>query len=409
MNITQFDLIIILVIIYFQTAGKAVVRPIAFKPVVSSKQAPSAQYSNNPQSPESYGSYEKPHIDDGYASQDSRSCSHNGTMRDSYVYDARPASYDSNQYREQKPTDCYQVTPSPTDNVGHYEQLLQDKERELVVLRESMEANERAIFQVNEEKRLSWENQMKDLTTEYHRRLRLQQDRAYKTEQELQDEIKKVSLDNQRMSAEKDQLQMQKEHNSLLQDQIKQLRVKNDDLSNRLTKVSCDCELLRQQDQEKTARVQNLEELVTVIKAENMNLTNELDEKRRTVKKLDRIPEKANSNSDLEITRLEQLLAERDLALREEREQYLHDRDMWEQEKKKVLQYQRQLQSNYIQMCRRNSDLEGSSSYPNATPSRSQNNNISTDKQSNHFYSSKTGQDKASFRAQLESTPESLC
>ena len=394
-------------------------RPIAFKPVVSSKQT-NPTYSNNPQSPESYGSYDKPHIDDGYASQDSRSCSHNGTMRDSYIYDTRPASYDSNGYRDQKPRDCYQVTPSPTENVGHYEQLLQEKERELVVLRESMEANEKAIFQVNEEKRLNWENQMKELTTEYHRRLRLQQDRAYKAEQELQDEIKRISLDNQRMNAERDLLQSQKDHNSHLLEQIKQLRAKSDDLSNRLTKVSCDCEVSRKNEQDKQARIQNLEELVTVIKAENMNLTNELDEKRRTVKKLERGQEKTTPNSEKEIQRLEQLLAERDLELRQEREQYLHDREMWEQEKKKVLQYQRQLQSNYIQMCRRNSDLESSStkSYPNSTPpSRSHNNNNPTanvvtaaDKQSNHFYSStKPTQDKASFRAQLESTPESLC
>lgn len=336
-------------------------------------------------------------------------------MRDSFIYDTRPASYDSNGYRDQKPVDCYQVTPSPTDNVGHYEQLLQEKERELVVLRESMEANEKAIFQVNEEKRLNWENQMKDLTTEYHRRLRLQQDRAYKAEQELQDEIKKISLENQQMNAERDQLQSQKSHNSHLLEQIKQLRAKNDDLSNRLTKVSCDCEVSRKNEQDKQARIQNLEELVTVIKAENMNLTNELDEKRRTIKKLEHGQEKAKPNSDNEIQRLEQLLAERDMELRQEREHHLHDRDMWEQEKKKVLQYQRQLQSNYIQMCRRNSDLESSKSPPTSHPSptRPHNKNdpaTAADKQSNHFYPSRpAAQDKASFRAQLESTPESLC
>lgn len=360
----------------------------------------SSGYSNN--SPDNYA-YEKPHADDGYSSQESRACSHNGTMRDSYLYDGRSESYDCNHYREQKSGDFYQVTPSPTDISAHYEQMVHDKERELTILRETMEENERVIFQVNEEKRLNWESQMKELTSEYHRRLRLQQDRAYKTEKELQDQINKLQKDNQKMSKERDQLLIQKEHNTHMQEQLKSLRHKNEEVSNRLTTVSCEWELLKQQDQEKQNQIQTLEELVTVVKAENMNLTNELDERRRQVKKHADQHDKATPVSEREIDRLKKLLTDRELALQTERDLFIHDREMWDQEKKKVLQYQRQLQSNYIQMCRRNSELENR--YPQS--SRSHNNNNPGDKQLPTY--PLKAQEKCNFKAQLDSTPESLC
>lgn len=369
------------------------VRPIAFKPVVTTKASSSSTYSNH--SPDNYTTYDKPHIDDGYSSQESRSCSHNGTMRDSYIYESQPTSCD---YRETtKQNSSYQVTPSPTshDTVAHYEQLLQDKERELLTLRDTMEANERVIFQVNEEKRVSWENQMKELTSEYHRRLRLQQDRSYKVEKELRDQLSKLERDNQTLVSERGQSILQKEHNSHMQEQLKACRSKNEELSSRLSSMSCDCESLRQQDREKQINIQNLEELVTVIKADNMNLSNELDEKRRVNKK----QEKTTPNVDKDITRLETLLADRDAAVQIERDQFMRDRESWEQEKKKVLQYQRQLQSNYIQMCRRNNVLEAS--HP------THNNNTPAEKHS--AYRHIKSQEKSTFKAHLEATPESLC
>ncbi|XP_067936128.1 leucine zipper putative tumor suppressor 2 homolog isoform X2 [Watersipora subatra] len=369
-----------------QSAGKAVVRPIAFKPVASSKMSSSLTYSTHSQD----YSFDKPHVDDGYSSQESRACSHNGTMRDNYICE-------SSQYRDIKSHDCYQVTPSPTDNIAHYEQIIQEKDVELSTLRETMEENEHIIFKVNEEKRQNWESQMKELTSEYHRRLRLQQERARKCEQELQDQINRLQRENTKMIKEREQYSLHKEHNSAMIEQLKTLRYKNDELSSRLAGISCDCELLRQQDEEKHKQIQTLEELVTVIKAENMNLTNELDEKHRLVRKLERQQDKQTPPDDRESTRLKALLAEKDSALKSEREQFLQERDSWEQEKKKVLQYQRQLQSNYIQMCRRNSDLEANLpifSRPNLG-----------DRQTPNI----KPQETCNFKAQLECTPESLC
>lgn len=369
------------------------VRPIAFKPVVKSS---SNSYSSH--SPETY-TYEKPHIDDGYVSQESRSCSHNGTMRDCYIYETPLDSFESSHPREQKVPECYQVTPSPTDiGAAHYEQLLLEKEKELTILRQTMETNEKAIFQVSEERRINWESQMKDVTTEYHRRLRLQQDRAAKVEKEMQTQIEKLKQDNQRLSSEREQLLSLKDNNFQAQEQLKSLHLRNDELSSQLTGLTREKELIRAKEQGKIEQVQNLEELVTVIKAENMNLNNELDEKCRILKKYEKQQEPGNE----ETQKLEKMLTEQSLAIEAERDQFNHDRELWEQEKKKVLQYQKQLQSNYIQMCRRNSELEGYISQ-----GRPLNNNFTVEKQTP--YRHLKPQEKTSFKAQLESTPESLC
>lgn len=368
------------------------VRPIAFKPVVSNKPT-SANMSNS--SPENC--YDKPHTDDGYSSQESRSCSHNGTMRDSYSYDARPNSYEYNHYRDAQDCSNFQATPSPSDSgVSEMEALLREKERELLILRETMEANEKVIFQVNEEKRVSWENQMQELTAEYHRRLRVQQDRSYRTEQELQDHVTQLEKDNQKLLTEKDQLQIQKDRNAHLNDQLKRLKQKNDELSNKLAETACECELLRQQNNERQSQISSMDEQLTVIKAENMNFHNEMDEQRRLAKRQEN-QEGTNLHTEREIKKLEKFLMERDAIIRAERDRFNADRELWEQEKKKVLKYQKQLQSNYMQMCRRNSELESLYGM-----NRSQNLN------NNNQHHQPAGLPD-SFKAQLDSKPESLC
>lgn len=366
-------------------------RPIAFKPVIGAKPL-SQQQSFSPDN--TY--YEKSQIDDGYASQDSRTCSHNGTMRDSYnTYD----SFDSSQCRETRQVECYQATPSPSDSgVSDLELILRDKERELITLRETMEANERIIFQVNEEKRINWETQMKELTAEYHRRLRVQQDRSLKMEHDMQDVVNSLQKDNQKLLTEKEQLLIQRDRNSHLQTQVKHLKQQNEDLSLQIQKLNKDCEELRCDNKQKDNMIMSLEEQITVVKADNMNLSNELDERRRIAKRQERHDASGDSQ---EIARLERLLAERDSQISAEREKFNTERDIWEQEKKKVLQYQKQLQANYMQMCRRNSELEAMSA---SSPPSNRSHNVN-----NNDYMSKKPDSSRSFKAQLESKPESLC
>lgn len=350
-------------------------------------------------------SYERPAIDDGYASQDSRSCSHNSTMKESYLGHIKSDSPPHTSHRQcSNESQClhlyHPAARSPSaSSIEDFEIMLREKERELSLLRDTMEANEKVIFQVNEEKRVSWENQMKDLTAEYHRRLQLQQDRTFKMEEELKEKIAVLQNDNQKLMAERDRLLSQRDRNSYFKEQVNLSRQKSNDLSNQLTQAICEAELLKQQTAEKEAQLQRLEEEMTVIKAENMNLSNELDDRRRSIKKLDQ-QESASSTTaaatESEIKRLQIIISEKEALVNSEQEKFDAERHSWEQEKRKVLQYQRQLQSNYMQMCRRNSELE-SDFYQ--THSENANNNNQNMNRS----------DRESFKAQLELKTESLC
>ena len=116
---------------------KAVVRPIAFKPVVPAKSQAVQRMRSSPDS-----SYDRPIVDDGYVSQDSRSCSHNSTMKESYscrLKSDSPPSHMSHQYRSESQCSLlyHAAASSPSaSSVEDFEIRLREKERELCLLRE---------------------------------------------------------------------------------------------------------------------------------------------------------------------------------------------------------------------------------------------------------------------------------
>ena len=142
-------------------------RPIAFKPVIPQKQS---GYSSD------RSSFTPISHDDGYLSQEttrSASQSTSTTSRDSDTY-ASPTQGKSQQlqhseYGSSSHTACHGGDNSTSDS--HLERLLQEKESEISRLRQTMELNESAIIRVQEQKRIEWEQQMKELAQEYHRRL----------------------------------------------------------------------------------------------------------------------------------------------------------------------------------------------------------------------------------------------
>ena len=55
-------------------------------------------------------------------------------------------------------------TPSPADSaVGDLEQVLREKEGEIVYLRDTLEQNEQVIFRVYEEKEKTWEREIRKI------------------------------------------------------------------------------------------------------------------------------------------------------------------------------------------------------------------------------------------------------
>ncbi|GFN75379.1 leucine zipper putative tumor suppressor 2-like protein [Plakobranchus ocellatus] len=95
-------------------------------------------------------------------------------------------------------------TPSPSDSgVGEHEAILREKDAEINTLREVMDRNERAIFQVYEERRHVWLNDTRKLQDDYERKLKVQSRKSYKTEQVLSLQVYKLQQEQKTLQEEK--------------------------------------------------------------------------------------------------------------------------------------------------------------------------------------------------------------
>ena len=79
---------------------------------------------------------------------------------------ARKSNVDPTEHQtflENGSEESYQ-TPSPADSaVGDLEQVLREKEGEIVYLRDTLEQNEQVIFRVYEEKEKTWEREIRKI------------------------------------------------------------------------------------------------------------------------------------------------------------------------------------------------------------------------------------------------------
>ncbi|KAI8789253.1 leucine zipper putative tumor suppressor 2 homolog isoform X2 [Biomphalaria glabrata] len=292
-------------------------------------------------------------------------------------------------------------TPSPSDSgVGELEAILREKDAEINTLREVMDRNERAIFQVYEERRHNWLQDTQELREEYERKLKIQNRKSYKTEQvlslqvyKLQQEQKVLQEEKAKVTNERDMLRLQVEDQL---SEISQLKIRLDSVNG--------CETLLSNPSDSQNLMEELalknKELITV---KSQLHSFELDMDKRNKEIADKVREISNKSDQLktlkdEISRLKNppvlldtasqthapsevatsenmkpsMLGERDktinnlqdelldiraqlTALKEEHEK---EREQWLDEKNKVVRYQKQLQLNYVQMQRKNATLE---------------------------------------------------
>ncbi|XP_059161626.1 leucine zipper putative tumor suppressor 2 homolog isoform X1 [Physella acuta] len=300
-------------------------------------------------------------------------------------------------------------TPSPSDSgVGELEAILREKDAEINTLREVMDRNERAIFQVYEERRHVWLQDTQELRDEYERKLKIQSRKSYKTEQvlslqvyKLQQEQKTLLEENQKITNEKELLRQQVEEN---QSEIQELQSKVAALeaagASTLTKSgSSSSSSLENQSLMEELALKN-KELIT-LKSQLHNFEADMEKKNKEVaEKVRDVASKSEQLKSLkdELTRLKNppvfleastqthvpsevaplenmkptMLGERDRtinSLQEElqeikaqvsalKQEHEKEREQWLDEKNKVVRYQKQLQLNYVQMQRKNSALE---------------------------------------------------
>ena len=303
----------------------------------------------------------------------------------------------------------YIGTPSPSDSgVGELEAMLRDKDAEIAHLRETLEKNETAILKVCEEKRQNWEVEMKEVTTEWERQLRLQQEKAFKTEQALLMQLFKLQQERKTLRLDVEQLRTEKDHSTKKYDELNkdytELKSKLEeaqwDLCQKTGEISLLKSQLKESKEETSNRNNDLVGLKNQIKDTNQDkaelvreierLQTDLQEARQSQSQSDSsepqskdavssstqyspkgtppatelVPNgntSSNGACSISPTTVEGLRAELlrvQVDLEKCRVAFDKEREQWFEEKNKVIRYQKHLQLNYVQMYRKNKMLE---------------------------------------------------
>ncbi|XP_021351622.1 leucine zipper putative tumor suppressor 2 homolog isoform X2 [Mizuhopecten yessoensis] len=306
----------------------------------------------------------------------------------------------------------YVQTPSPSDSgVGELEAMLKEKDAEINTLRDVMEKNEKAIFQVYEEKKKSWSHDMKQVKDEYDQKLKTQQRKSYKTEQVLSLQVYKLQQEKKTMKEECDRIKAEKEelkakvqsysqeterlqleianissHNKSISDEsVGDLHLTMDSLNDSLALKTEEVVQLRKELEDKqqelsekdeeigekfreiVARTDEVQSLKENLRRVSIESSMETDMSCVCDKDLKSRGKSPNSNCDRLVSPGTSILAgeglnEEVLRLQEEldvhQDTLVKEREQWADEKNKVIRYQKQLQLNYVQMFRKNKLLE---------------------------------------------------
>ncbi|BET01738.1 Fez1 [Nesidiocoris tenuis] len=288
------------------------------------------------------------------------------------------------------------LTPSPCNSsaLTELEGALRERDSELQYLRQTMEHNERVIFRVYEEKERAWEREKCRLKALHESRLKSSAQRAHKLEQMLMMHTYQLQQDKKRL---RDDMERTEEENIALRKDIEVLRTRLEETEWGLCQKSGELALLKSKLKEtqneaagKVQEIISLKSEVRELKAgiekrdeEIENLSLDLRDANSKLNKLElekynRLNEEISNKSESrkkerdpspdeedEIKKviadnndLEAQLKEIKETLAQERLNWEQERNTWANEKTKVLDYQKQLQFNYVQMYRKTQDLE---------------------------------------------------
>lgn len=399
-----------------KSPARGIIKPIAFKPVVINANNSYISNNNDSMAHESHvtrqnGGHPSPqsvHLDsDRSSSFSSGSTKHFSPAERPDIFSVANLSRVSSNHM-----DGYVGTPSPSDSgVGELEAMLREKDAEINTLREVMDKNERAIFQVYDEKKKSWLKEIHDIKNDYEQKLKVLQRKAYKTEQVLslqsfkaQQELKSIQQELDNVKDERDNLLKKSEwvearcsdimsmqgrsssQGSEFQQsfEVSDLQQKVEDLNSSLAKQTEDMQLLQFRLQEKECEIAEREEELSKTFKEVASKTEEVKTLRANLRRV-------SGDSDMELTdssfcscdkeiqvefrnsvtspirgvqspksdsQLQHEIQELRVALQSKNEAFEKEKEQWKDEKNKVIRYQKQLQLNYLQMYNKNRMLE---------------------------------------------------
>lgn len=400
-----------------KSPAKGIIKPIAFKPVVINTN----NYINK--NNDSYTSHDN-HVTGAIRTHQSPQSIHMESERSSSISNGSSKNFSpdrpdifslANVSRvSSNHMDGYVGTPSPSDSgVGELEAILREKDAEINTLREVMDKNERAIFQVYDEKKKSWVKEIHDIKADYDQKLKTIQRKAYKTEQVLslqsykaQQELKSVQIELEKVKAERDNLKkksdwvedryselmsLQGRSSSQSSFDVADLQQKVDDLNSSLIKQNEDMQLLQFKLQEKECEIAERENELSKTFKEVISKTEEVKSLKANLRRVSgdsdlelmdssfcscdkeiqtelrntvsspiscRIISPASSDSQSDMSTLRKEILEIRQTLQTKTELFEKEREQWKDEKNKVIRYQKQLQLNYLQMFNKNRMLE---------------------------------------------------
>ncbi|XP_038651323.1 NEDD4-binding protein 3-A [Scyliorhinus canicula] len=309
-----------------------------------------------------------------------------------------------------------ELSRSMEDVVRELEDRLHEKEVELKHVRRNLDESEDAIAQVFEDKQRLWEKEMGELKRIYASKLRQVTQQAQRSQRTLQLQVFKVQQEKRRLQADFDKLLQECEQ---LKGRCTSYREEQDDLTPRLEETKWEvCQkageiaMLKQQLQDSQAEVaEKLNELFTLktllrelrvelctkdehllllknsLQAQSIQLaksTNALQQQEEAILlqeasltrggapeelkaflngetddlKARGLQEDSTQGLALQVERLKaELLLER-RQCEAQAASFEIERSTWQDEKEKVIQYQKQLQSSYLEMYQRNQALE---------------------------------------------------
>ncbi|KAL5022908.1 hypothetical protein ScPMuIL_002063 [Solemya velum] len=413
-----------------RSPARGIIRPIAFKPVLTSSRRyvePARGYKHRkPSGP-----------DDGYSSQDYPLANQNASNTSHgsvFMESDKSASFSSDCVRpcdrpdslpssntsrlSSNQMDSYVQTPSPSDSgVGELEAMLKEKDAEINTLRDVMDKNERAIFQVHDEKNKLWSREVNELRDDYERKLKIHERKAYKTEQVLSLQIYKLQQDKKAKKEDFDKLRQQKEElekkcesyanevsclksqlsgqspqiceasggQSELQNLVGRLTEEISQKTQHIQSLKSDLEKkhshLEEKSKETSYRFKNIlakTEEVKALKADlgrlsastegdadislcsnaSCEMAVQTDFSKEPSPEIEMLKPSILAEKNRQLTALKDELGQMKQVFESERDIFEKDKGQWLEEKNKVVRYQKQLQLNYVQMFRKNKVLE---------------------------------------------------
>jgi len=231
------------------------------------------------------------------------------------------------------------------------EEAVRGKDAELRRLRETMEQNETAIMAVLQERRRGWHAQMAALTQEWQLKLRCQQQASFRTEQSLLLQVLKLQQENRALRSGGGDLRAAKARVEELEWELRERT--SDDAALRTQIESCSSQL----DAVRRAAAADTDAL-------RARVDEELASGRAAAERAAAAERRATAADDTAqraqraVESLQAELSRTRAALETQRADFERQREQWLDEKRRVIDYQKQLQLNYVQIARKNRLLE---------------------------------------------------